>query len=93
VCDCIKKVSRLHFLEQLKPAGTPTTDLLYFYTAIVWPVLEYACPVWHCSLTAAQCMPLKWCRNRSSASYTLMGTTTLCQLLLALIGCPVEEKF
>ena len=30
------------------------SDLMHFYTAIVRPVLEYASPVWHSSLTAAQ---------------------------------------
>jgi len=35
--------SRLHFLKQLKRAGAPIRDLLHFYTAIVSPVLEYAC--------------------------------------------------
>ena len=46
--------SRLHFLQQLKRAGAPIRDLPHFYTAIVRPVLEYACPVWHSGLTVAQ---------------------------------------
>jgi len=41
-----KAASRLHFLKQLKQGGTLTRDLVHFYTAIVRPVLEYACPVW-----------------------------------------------
>ena len=42
-----KAASRVHFLKQLKRAGVPIRDVLHFYTAIIRPVLEYACPVWH----------------------------------------------
>jgi len=31
-----------------------TVDRVHFYTAIVWPVLEYTCLVWHSGLTARQ---------------------------------------
>jgi len=31
----------------------PTRHLLHFYTTVVRPVLEYACPVWHPGLTVA----------------------------------------
>ena len=27
------------------------TDLVNVYVSVVWPVLEYACPVWHTNLT------------------------------------------
>jgi len=27
---------------------------MYFYISVVRPILEYACPVWHTGLTAAQ---------------------------------------
>ena len=46
--------SRLHFFKQLKRAGASIRDLLHFYKAIVCPVLEYACSVWHSGLTVAQ---------------------------------------
>ena len=46
--------SCLYFLKQLRRADVPTTDLLHFYTTVVRPVLEYACPVWHSGLTVAQ---------------------------------------
>jgi len=39
----------------MKRAGVPVRNLLHFYTAVVRPVLEYACPVWHSGLTAGQC--------------------------------------
>lgn len=47
--------SRIHFLKQLKRASVPIGDLLHFYTAVVRPVLEYACPAWHSGLTVGQC--------------------------------------
>jgi len=56
--------SRVHFLKQLKRAGVPIRDLLHFYTAIVRPVLEYACPVWHSSLTAGQCNAIENIQKR-----------------------------
>ena len=48
-----KGASRLYFLKQLKRAGAGTDDLLCFYCSMIRRVLEYACPVWHSSLTAA----------------------------------------
>jgi len=47
-----KAASRLHFLKQLKRLGAGRNDLLCFYGAVIRPVLEYACPVWHSSITA-----------------------------------------
>jgi len=57
--------SRVHFLKQLKRAGVPTRDLLHFYTAIVRPVLEYACPVWHSGLTVGQCNAIENIQKRA----------------------------
>ena len=45
---------RLYFLKQLKRAGMSTGDLLCFYKSVLRPVAEYACPVWHSSLTVEQ---------------------------------------
>jgi len=41
-------------LKQLKRSGAGSKDLLYFYNTVVRPVLEYASPVWHSSLTVGQ---------------------------------------
>jgi len=41
-------------LKQLNRAGAPIRDLPHFYTAIVRPVLEHACLVWHSGLTDRQ---------------------------------------
>jgi len=43
----------------------PTTDLLHFYTTVVRPVLEYACPVWHSGLTVAQSDLLEYMQKRA----------------------------
>jgi len=44
---------------QLKRSGAGRRDLLCFYTTIIHPVVEYACLVWHSSLTAAQSRALE----------------------------------
>ena len=51
---CSIASSRLHFLKVLKRRSLSTCDLLYFYTSAVRPLLEYACPAWHTSLTSEQ---------------------------------------
>jgi len=40
--------------KKLKRAGASPKDLVYYYQAVIRPVLEYACPAWHCSLTKEQ---------------------------------------
>ena len=60
-----KAASRLYFLKQLKRAGAGTGDLLCFYNMIVRPVLEYASPVWHSSLTVAQSESLESVQKRA----------------------------
>ena len=37
-----KASSRLHFLKVLKRCSLSTSDLLFFYTSAVRPLLEYA---------------------------------------------------
>jgi len=41
------------------------SDLMHFYTAIVRPVLAYASPVWHSSLTVAQTETLESLQKRA----------------------------
>ena len=60
-----KAASRLYFLKQLRRADVPTRDLLHFYTTVVRPVLEYACPVWHPGLTAAHSELLESVQKRA----------------------------
>jgi len=54
-----KAVKRLWFMKQLKRAGVYVDDLMYYYQSVVHPVLEYACPSWHPSLTKEQTKLLK----------------------------------
>jgi len=39
--------------------------VLHFYTAIIRPVLEYACPVWHSGLTAGECNAIENIQKRA----------------------------
>jgi len=60
-----KGASRLYFLKQLKRAGAGTDDLLCLYCSVIRPVLEYACPVWHSSLTVALSRALESLQKRA----------------------------
>ena len=42
-----KAAKRLWFVKKLKRGGVSQADLVYYYQAVIRPVLEYACPVWH----------------------------------------------
>jgi len=48
---CNKAATRIYFLKQLKRSSVDPDDLYHFYTTDIRPILEYACPVWHSSLT------------------------------------------
>jgi len=43
-----------YFLKQLRRAGVLPAQLLYFYTGVIRPVLQYAAPVWNHLLTKTQ---------------------------------------
>ena len=51
---CTKASTRLDFLKFLERSSLSREDLLYFYSSVIRPVLEYACPAWHTSLTKQQ---------------------------------------
>ena len=70
---CAKASSRLFFLKQLKTCSTSIADMLHFYIAVIRPVLEYACPVWHTSITNEQCHHLESVQRR--AVYIINGLT------------------
>ncbi len=38
-------------MSQLKRAGVPVEDIVRIFVSVIRPKLEYACPVWHTSLT------------------------------------------
>ena len=48
---CARASKRLFALRTLKRNGVPLADLRSVYCYFIRPLLEYACPVWHSSLT------------------------------------------
>jgi len=60
-----KESKRIHFLKQLRRVGMSTADLLTYYNSVIWSVLEYACPVWHTSLTAGQSQDIERLQKRA----------------------------
>ena len=46
-----KASKRIHILRVLKRSGVSQSHLLRVYFALIRPLLEYCCPVWHPSLT------------------------------------------
>ena len=77
-----KSRKRLYCLTQLKRANVGTKELLQFYITCIRPITEYACPVFHNSLTnylsneleAIQQRALKIIFPRSSYGETLSRT-------------------
>jgi len=66
ISNILKKVTRrLYFLKQLKRAGLPSSHLLYYYTSVIRPVLEYCVPVWHYALTKEQTQQLEAIQKRA----------------------------
>ena len=62
---CSKASSRLYFLKLLKRSRVSIDDLLHYYSTIVRPVLEYACQVWHASLTKEQSARIEKIQKRA----------------------------
>ena len=62
---CSKASKRLYQLKQLRRAGLDSVDLLAFYESVIRSVLEYACPVWHTSLTVADSCRIESIQRRA----------------------------
>jgi len=60
-----RAAQRLHVVQQLKRAAMSSDDLLYYYQSVVRPVIEYACVVWHTSLTQEQTKQLESIQKRA----------------------------
>ena len=67
------KQQRLWFLKTLKRAGVTVDDLAHYYQTVVRPVLEYACPVWHSSLSKQRAKSLEDVQRR--ALQIIVGNT------------------
>ena len=50
---CSEASKRLYALRMLKRNGVPPSDLPSVYSYFIRPVLVYACPVWHASLSSS----------------------------------------
>ena len=57
--------SRLYMLNRLKRFGLPMEDLVSVFVSYVRPVVEYATPVWHGSLTDDQSKKLESIQKRA----------------------------
>ena len=53
------------FLKILKRCSLNSDDLLFFYTTVIRPILEYACPAWHNSLTNEQSRQIESVQKRA----------------------------
>jgi len=84
-----KAASRLHFLKQLKRSGAGCDDLLYFYITVIRSVLEYACPVWHSSVTAAQTKALESLQRRAMR---IIFQDSDCMMSLTIAGLDTLES-
>ena len=60
-----KTSKHLWFLEKLKRAAVSQSDLAYYYEMVIRPVLDYASPVWHSSLTSEQSNTLEAVQRRT----------------------------
>ena len=64
--NTVSKASRkLYTLCILKKCKTPIEDMVIVFCCYIRPVLEYACPVWHTSLTEAQANKLEFVQKRA----------------------------
>ena len=68
-----KAAKRFRFLKTLKHAGVTVDDLAHYYQTVVRPVSEYACPVWHSSLSKQQAKSLEDVQRR--ALQIIVGNT------------------
>ena len=62
---CSKDSKRLYHLKQLRRAGLSGGDLLMFYGSVIRPVIGYACPVWHSSLTVTDTAKIESIQRRA----------------------------
>jgi len=74
---------RLWLFKKLKRAGVPQSDLVYYYEAVIRPVMEYASPVWDSSLTSESRKHLKQFNDELVRSLLEAAHTAVTVLLLS----------
>ena len=66
VKEIYSKSNRLiYFLKMLKKAGVSQDDMKKYYVTVIRPTMEFACQVWHSSLTVKQRDLLESVQKRS----------------------------
>ena len=60
-----KAASKLYLLLVLKRTTVLEKDLVKIYVTIIRPILEYACPLWHCGLTNYQSNSIEYIQQRA----------------------------
>ena len=83
-----KAVSSLYFLKQLKRAGLPSSHLSHFYITVIRPILEYASPLWHPTLTKSQAERLEAVQRRAINIIFGYSSPTPYFAILAMAGIP-----
>ena len=74
---CAKASTRLHYLKVLERSSLSRDDLLYFYSSVIRPVLEYACPAWHTSLTQQQTRQIESIQKRALRIILIVTALTM----------------
>ncbi len=65
VYEIVKSASKkMYLVSQLKRAGVPPEDIITIFVSVIRPKLEYACPVWHTSLTDEDCKLIESIQKR-----------------------------
>ena len=80
----MQSAPRLHtvyFLKLFELSGSSLENLVCFYTSVVRPILEYACPVWHSSLTVAQADALESIQKREMRLLCQADYTMACMIV------------
>ena len=62
---CCKAAKRLYFLRLLKRANISPFDIVHVFCSIIRSLLEYACEVWHPSLTLQQSHKIELIQKRA----------------------------
>ena len=76
-------------LHQLKRSGVGVEDLKCIYCSVIRPLLEYACPVWHSSITKLQSQDIENIQKR--VLRTIYGWKSY-EVLLQEAGLPMLNE-
>ena len=64
-----KASKRMFAICQLVRCGFAHVDIVSVYCALIRPLVEYACPVWHCGLTTGQADGIENIKNNACVLY------------------------